>query len=260
MNFKPTIKRAALPFLVLGAGGVGLTLRVLLYTLGTDSRGLLPRYHALHVLALLLTLLVTAGLAWAVRPLGGSNRYRKNVPASTPAAFADFCSAGWLLTAAFALLERAEGKLDLALAGLAFLSVASLLVTGWCRLKGTRPFFGFHGILCVFLVLNLVCQYRNWSGNPQLPDYIFHIFACIFLTLTAYYRTAFDLGMGKRRIFLFCSLMAVYLCFLSLTGAGDGRFYFAGGVWAFGNLCPLDPPPRHHLTETIRIPTIPERP
>ena len=45
MNFKPTIKRAALPFLVLAAGGMGLTLRVMLYTLGLDVRGLLPRYH-----------------------------------------------------------------------------------------------------------------------------------------------------------------------------------------------------------------------
>ena len=139
------------------------------------------------------------------------------------------------------------------------MSVPCLVVTGLCRIRGKRPFFGFHAILCVFCIIHLLNQYRVWSGNPQLPDYLFQVFACISLTLTAYYRTAFDLGMGRRRLYLFSNLMAVYLCFLSLVGSGDGRFYFGGGVWALANLCVLDPPPRQVKPDTIRIPTDPER-
>lgn len=258
MDLKPTVKRAALPFLVLGAGGVGLVLRVLLYMLGPDVRGLLPRYHVLHVLTLLLTICVTAALALASKEFTGSNRYRKNFPASTGAALGTFFAALWLLTAAFTMLRRRSEALDLVLAVLAFIGVGCLLVTGYFRLKKKRPHFLFNGMLCVFYACNMVCQYRAWSGNPQLPDYIFHIFACIFLTLTAYHRTAFDLGQGRRRPFLFCSLMAVYLCFLSLVGAGDGRLYFGGGIWALSNLCPLDPPARVVPQDTIVIPTLPE--
>lgn len=258
MKSKPTIKLSALPFLVLGAGGIGLVLRVLLYMLGMDSRGLLPRYHVLHVITLLLTVLVAAGLVYVIWPLGGSSRYRKNFPASRSAAAGIWTSALCLLISAFNLVRRADETLEYILTALAFSSVVSLLVTGWLRLRGKRPFIAFHSILCLFYVCNMVCQYRVWSGNPQLPDYLFQIFACVFLTLSSYYRAAFDLGMGRRRLFLFSSLMAVYLCFLSLVGSGDGMFYFACGLWVLSGLCVLDPPPRRPVTDTIRVPTIPE--
>ena len=142
---------------------------------------------------------------------------------------------------------------------LAFLSVPCLIFTGYCRIKGQRPFVLFHAVIFLFYALYMVCQYRVWSAEPQLPDYIFHIFACVFLTLTAYYHTAFDVGVGKRRMQLFCGLMAAYLCFLALVGSGDGRFYFGSGVWAWANLCPLDPPASRQSSDTIRIPTFPER-
>jgi hypothetical protein len=259
MKIKPAIKLSALPFLVLGAGGTGLVLRVLLYTLGEDSRGLLPRWHYLHILTLLLTVVVTAGLLHTIWGLAGSSRYKKNFPASVPAGISTILCAGWMLLYAFSALERITSKLDSLLVILAFACVPCLVVTGLCRIRGKRPFFGFHAILCVFCIIHLLNQYRVWSGNPQLPDYLFQIFACISLTLTAYYRTAFDLGMGRRRLYLFSNLMAVYLCFLSLVGSGDGRFYFGGGVWALANLCVLDPPPRQVKPDTIRIPTDPER-
>lgn len=259
MNQKLTLKLSALPFLILGAGGTGLVLRVLLYTLATDSRGLLPRYHPLHVITLLLTSAIAVGLVVVLRKLNGSNSYRKNFPASTPAAAATLFSAGWLLLVAFSLLKRAAGALDFLLAVLAFLSVPCLVLTGIFRFQGRRPHFLLHAVIFLFYALYMVCQYRVWSANPQLPDYIFHIFACVFLTLSAYFHTAFDVGVGKRRMQLYCGLMAAYLCFLALVGSGDGRFYFGGGVWALANLCPLEPPKRRPRSDTIRIPTIPER-
>jgi len=259
MNFKPTIKRTALPFLILGAGGVGLVLRVLLYTLGEDSHGLLPRYHALHILTLLLSLLLVGLLVPTVKHLDGPNRFRANFPVSVTGALSSFFAALWLLSVGFSILNRAAEVLDYVHGALAVAAVPCLTVTGWMRLKGRRPLVIFHGLICVFFALHMVCQYRLWSANPQIPDYIFHIFACACLTLTAYHRAAFDVGLGRRTAFLFFSLMAVYFCFLSLVGAGDGRFYFAGGIWAFGNLCPMDPPQRRSFSNTLRIPSQNER-
>lgn len=258
MNFKPTIKRAALPFLVLAAGGMGLTLRVMLYTLGLDVRGLLPRYHIFHVLCLVLTVCVGSALVLAARRLRGSGRYKANFPRSTVAALGTWAGSLWILTAAFTMLHRIREPLDLVLAVLAFCAVGCMMVTGSCRFRGKRPNFLYNGLICVFYACNMVCQYRSWSGNPQLPDYIFHLFACIFLTLTAYYRSAFDLGQGRRGRFLLCDLMAVYLCFLSMVGAGDGRFYFGSGLWALSNLCALEPPSRTAPRDTIVIPDLSE--
>jgi hypothetical protein len=258
MNFKPTIKRAALPFLVLAAGGMGLTLRVMLYTLGMDVRGLLPRYHVFHVLTLALTACVAVALIFAARRLRGSGRYRANFPKSAGAALGTWAAALWLISAAFTMLRRIKEPLDALLAVLAFAAAACMVITGRCRLQGKRPNFLYHSVICLFFACNMVCQYRSWSGNPQLPDYVFHLFACIFLTLTAYYRAAFDLGMGRRGRFLLCNLMSVYLCFLSLVGAGDLRLYFAGGLWAMSNLCALEPPSRTAPRDTIVIPDLSE--
>jgi len=259
MNFHPTIKRAALPFLILGAGGTGLVLRVMLYTLGMDSRGLLPRMHPMHLLTLLLTAAVAILLIPCAKRLDGSNRFRHNFPASISGGISAMLAALFLLSMGIDLVGQAEEGLEYLHAALTLACVPSLVCTGILRFRGRRPMVLFHGLLSVAFAFHMVFQYRLWSANPQLPDYIFHIFACACLTLTAYYRAAFDVGLGKRSVFLFFSLMVVYLSFLSLVGAGDVRFYVAGGIWALGNLCPMDPPKKRRFQNTIRIPDINER-
>lgn len=259
MNFNPTIKRSALPFMILGAGGAGLTLRVMLYTLGMDAQGLLPRMHLFHLLTLLLTAAVAILLIPCARRLDGSNRFRHNFPASIPGGLSAIASGLILLGMGLDLLSRSSEPLDYLHAGMTLASVLCLFATGILRFRGKRPVVLFHGFLSLAFAVHGVFQYQVWSSNPQLPDYIFHIFACTCLTLTAYYRAAFDVGLGKRPIFLFFSLMAVYLSFLCLVGAGDVRFYVAGGIWALGNLCPMDPPKKRKFQNTIRIPDLNER-
>lgn len=259
MNFNPTIKRAALPFMILGAGGAGLVLRVTLYTLGMDSQGLLPRMHLIHLLTVLMTLGVALLLIPCARRLDGSNRFRHNFPASIPGGLSAILASLILLSMGLELLTEAVETLEVVHVGLTLASVFCLAVTGILRFRGKRPMVLFHGLLSAAFAFHMVFQYRTWSANPQLPDYIFHIFACACLTLTAYHRAAFDVGLGKRTVFLFFSLMSVYLCFLSLVGAGDPRFYVAGGIWALGNLCPLDPPKQRKFQNTIRIPDLNER-
>lgn len=256
MDKKFTINRSALPFLVLGAGGVGLILRVMLYTLTLDSKGLLPRFHPLHAAALLLTAGTAGCLLMVLWGLGGSHKYRRNFPASVPAGIALLFCAGWMLMLAFSILRQAAGRLDWALTILAFLSAFCLVYTGICRCRGKKPFFLCQAIIGLFYAVYMVGQYRLWSANPQTADYIFHIFACVSLSLTGYYLTAFSAGIGHRRKLLFSGLMAVYLCFLALVGQGDGRFYFGGCIWALANLCTIDPPKPRRKSDTKIIPTL----
>lgn len=258
MDKKIIIKPSALPFFILGAGGLGLVLRVLLYALTADHSGLLPRLHPLHVATLLLSAATAGGLVWILRKLDGSRSYRKNFPASVPAGIATLFSAAWMLTLAYSLVSLADSRLDWALVVLTFLSVACLIYTGCCRFRGKRPFFLAQGIITVFYAVYMVCQYRVWSANPQVPDYLFHVFACVFLCLTGYYLTAFSVKSGSRRSLLFCGLMAGFLCFLSLVGQGDIRFYVGGCAWALGNLCTIEPPKRRPKSDTIKIPDVSE--
>ena len=82
----------------------------------------------------------------------------------------------------------------------------------------------------------MVSCYRRWSGNPQLPDYIFQLLACAALTLTAYQRAAFDANMGSRRRFLLFSYLAAFFCMLSFVGTESYHLYWGGLLWTVAGI------------------------
>ena len=57
-------------------------------------------------------------------------------------------------------------------------------------------------------------------------------------------RTAFDAGMGRRRMQLATGLMAAYLGYAALSGSGYLILYFGCAVWALTDLCSLTPKPK----------------
>lgn len=240
---KKALSPALLPAIAAGAGGIGLLLRLGLYTM-QDHNGLLPAYHPFHIISVLIAICAAAVAAVTVKPLDGSNRYRDNFPPSLICGAGSLLAALCLLPAVFGLFQNASGNLDYALAGFGILSIPCLLFTGHCQWKGKRPSLLFHGAICLFFALHMVCRYRLWSGNPQIEDYLLPLLGSVFLTLAAYYRMAFDAGMGRRRMLIFCGLMALTCCLPSVAGTGDGPFFLAGAVWAAANLCVLTPPPR----------------
>ena len=126
----------------------------------------------------------------------------------------------------------------------ALLAVPSLIWVGICRWRGKRPSFLFHAALCLYLTLYAVSHYQTWSSRPQLQDYLFAVAGAILLTLFAYYQTAFDVGLGKRRMQLGTGLMAAFFCIAAPAGGDDLVLYFSGAFWALTNLCRLVPVPR----------------
>lgn len=246
---KALSKSIYIPATALIAGAAGMLARLGLYATGFDDRGLLVENHPLYILCWVIAAAAGVFLAVSLRKLDGSNSYRDNFPASATGAVGCFAAAGWLLINAFSLLDQATGKIDMVRVVLAFAAVPCLAFTGYCRLKGKRPSFLFHGVVCLYCAAELLLHCHAWSGNPQIPDYCFQLFACIFLTLTAYQHAAFDAGLGRRRMQVFCSLMAAMLCLISLAGPGESYFYFGGAVWSITNLCPFDPPARRHRPE-----------
>ena len=176
-------KTKNLPFLVFGAGLAGILLRVALYAVGADQRGLISNFHPLHLLCLLLTAATGVYIALTVRKADISGQI---VPAGKGAIVLPVLTTVWFLANAFTAIEQSHDRFDAIRAGLAFAAVPCFLLTGYSQYKQAKPFFGLHGVITLFFAIDMICRYRLWSGNPQTVDYIFHLFACVFLMLTAY--------------------------------------------------------------------------
>lgn len=233
-----------LPFLTLGLGGLALALRGLLYAFGTDERGLLIPWHPFGILLWLVTFAAAALIIALVLPLKGSNRYSDNWGASIPGAIGSFLAAAGIGFTVVSELGAMGGTLSLIWTVLGFLSVPALIFAGIARLRGQRPSFVFHTVVCLFFAIYMVTQYRHWSGHPQLQDYCFHVCVCIALMLASYYRASFEVGLGRRRMQLATSLIAAFLCVVCLSGDGHRILYLTCGAWCITNLCPFTPVPR----------------
>ena len=199
------LKEKYLPFLILGLGGIVMALQGLLMAT-VDPKGLLSSGHILHILAWILAALscgLTVAVVWN---LNGPNRYKANFPASVSGMAGSFVMA---LGIGVSILFHSQDvdTMTVAWQVLGVLSIAALIFTGICRMGGRRPAFFFHGILCLFFALQLVCRCRVWSSETQAERYGFALFASIGLMLAAYHRAAFDSGIGRRRMQLFVNLM-----------------------------------------------------
>lgn len=229
-----------LPALTIGLGGLGFLLRWLLYWVGEDEKGLLTRAHPMEVLLWILTAAAAVLIVAMVWKLDGSNRYADNFRSSVESAAGAF-----VLAIGIFVTLLGDGK---ALTGLekirrlvGYLSVAALAAAGVSRFQGKRPLFVFHALVCAFFGIHMVSRYQVWSGDPQLQDHVFNLFACVSLTLFAFYQAAFDVGSGKRRMQLAMGLLAVFTCLTALANTEHWLLYLTGAVWAVTNLCSLTP-------------------
>lgn len=241
---KTFLKPKNLPLLTVVLGFMGFGLRWLLYMVSVDVKNLLPMNHPLEIALWLVTAAALALIAAGVWKLDGSRRYGDNFKASPAAGMGHLAAAAGILLTALFSPESTQGALYGLWKGLGFLAAAALAVAGVCRAQGKRPQFLTHMTACVFLLIHLVGNYRHWSGNPQLQDYVFDLFGCVALMLFAYYEASFDVGAGKRRMQLAAGLAAVYLGCVALSGSQYPLLYLGGAVWAVTDLCTLNPVPR----------------
>lgn len=241
MNTYPKVK--LLPILTGLLGIAALALRLGLYRFAQDARGLLNPGDPLNIalwavtgFTAVLVCLVTAGL-------DGSLKYADNFRPSAPAALGCFAlAAGTAVTLLLSL--PVWTRLEVLRSIAAALAVPALIWVGICRWRGKRPSFLFHTVVCLYLTFHAVSHYQAWSSRPQLQDYLFAMLASVLLTLFAYYQTAFDVGLGKRRMQLATGLLAAFFCIAALAGGEDVLLYLAGALWALTGLCRLVPVPR----------------
>ncbi len=227
---------------VLGAGALGFCLRTVLYRVGFDEKNILSSTHPLHLICLALTVSVAVYLLREIRELDGSNDPAVNFPESPLRSLGIFVAACLIAVHSVTLARDVPSPLEAARMVLALGSALSMvlcaLVPG--RFQGLHNFC--HGLISGFFALDMLCRYQNWSGNPQLPDYVFQVFACVLLALSSYHRLAFGTGLGKRQALLFCSLMGLFLCLVCVAGPDSRPFYLGGALWSGACMCTIQPP------------------
>ncbi len=214
-----------LPLFTLGAGGLGLTMRVWLMTSGVDEKGLILTEHPAGLLSFVFTAVTLLVLLLCVR--------KPKAPADLPpklSALGCGAAAVGLFTVNLQELLRQQDTVTVltCLAGLA--AVVCLLLEAYALQKGKKTSYPVHGCLCIYLMLHPVTQYRHWSAEPQLQVYFFQLLASVMLMAACYHRTALAARQGSRRWYIFFSQAALYFCLLSLN-TENRLFYLSMGIW-----------------------------
>lgn len=233
-------KITAPPWPALIAGVPAMVCMLVLRLTGMDEQGLFDRGSFFIVLIWLLTAAVVAVLVPGLRRMGGKAKYSRMFPVSTPGAAGILGAAAAMLWCAWGLMTASVSVLETLTGVLAVVSGAALVYLAWCRFRGIRDSFLLWSIVAVCLMLRLMVSYRVWSAQPELLQYFFPLMASVCLTLALYYRTAFCVGMGKRRMYLLFTQLGAFGCLVTL-GAGFDLFYAGMLLWALLDLCSLRP-------------------
>lgn len=231
-----------LPAMTLLLGAVGFLLRLGLYAVAPDGKGLLPKGHPLELLLWAVTVVAMALVIAAGWNAKGSNRYGDNFGPSLPGAVGNILMAAGILLTVLLNQPKMPNLLGSLWKLLGFVSAPCLVAAAFARVQGKRPFFLLHTSACLFLVLHIVNHYQAWSGNPQLQDYLFPMLGTMALMFFGFYMAAFAVDSGSRRMLLGMGLAAVYLCAVSLSSGAYFFLYLGGIAWVLTNLCPPELP------------------
>ena len=249
MNFKLAPKH--IPLFPALMGLFALLFRLGLFRLGIDEKCLLIHHHFLSILTWVTTAAAALPVLVLVLSDKGSNQYADNFLPSAAAAYGAFAMAAALVVSV--VFGRVTARMDLIRNLCGILAVPALITVGLHRLQGKQSFFGLHGIVCLYLALRALSYYRGWSSQPQIHDYLFVMMASVLLSLFAYYQTAFDVGLGSRRMQLATGLLAGFFCVAAMANGQDIPLYLSGAIWTLTNQCCL-PPVRHRRQNPLSKP------
>lgn len=218
-----------LPLFTIGAGGLGLALRIWLLSGGVDEKGLIISTHPASALSFILTgltILVLAFCSLDEHPQFGKNIFRTPIAATVGCGVA---AIGILATSVEELLRKAE-PVTIVCCVLSVLAAAALILSAIFRLRRMQPAWWLQLPVVLFFMFHMISQYRFWSAEPEVQRYFFQLLASLFLMLSAYHRITTDAGKTELRRYLFTSQAALFFCCLSCVGDSH-LFYLACGAW-----------------------------
>lgn len=223
-----------LPLITLGAGGIGMILRIW-YLTSQDAKGLLPTFHLADTFCYILFAAALALIFLTVRTMPDEAKYHRMFPASIQRCVG--CGVG-AITIIFSSLYDVIHKATLSVPALilGLLAAASLLLLAFCRYKGSRPSAFLLLPPVVYLMLHAVIQARLWSSETQASVLFFPFIASLFLLLHAYFLAALTVRQKGLRSYVFFNQATLLLCCISLSD-DSWLFYLGMAVWVGLDLC-----------------------
>lgn len=223
-----------LPYFTIGAGMLGLALRIWLFS-GIDEKGLLPAGHPADGALYILTALTLGILFLATRELT-PRQVRK--PFFRLSAVCAYILGGLGLICDCIMHFSA---VTVRLAGVAMIAgiIGGIVMFCMAALKFFRkrtPYW-LYAVLTLVLMLDTVAQCQIWGSEPQLQAYFFPLLASICLILSSYQKTTLTAGRGKPKLLAFFSQGALFFCCLSLNTA-QWSLYLGMLFWAAVQLYP----------------------
>lgn len=234
------LKKLTPPWPALMLGIPSLVLMAILYLAGQDDRKLFIPGHFAGILVWVLTAAMIVLTALTVRHYTGKAKYTRMFPVSDSGAAGILCAAVAVLWSTLDICLSDAGALILLLGALGLLAAGCLGYLAWCRFRGLRNNYLLWVVVVLFLMLRLMFCYRTWSGEPELLRYCFPLLSSVCVTLAFYYRTAFGVGLGNRRAYLFFTQTGAFFC-LTTLGAGFDLFYLGMLLWCLLDLPSLRP-------------------
>ncbi len=181
-----------------------------------------------------ITLLCAGGLGFLAWKLPGKSDYE------------DSFSSGvvWMMVSVLGALGVLGGNAMTltqggdAIAGyLGLVAGVAIIVIGINRRSGKVASLLIHSLPCIYLVVKLILEFRQWSIDPTIMDYCFALFASICAMIATCHMGYFVANKGKRRFTTFWCLLGVVMC-LCTMGSGDvatALTYGGMGLWLLSN-------------------------
>ena len=232
-----TTNRRLVLILTLAGAIAGFFLRRWQLQSAFDQDGLVLRGSAATWALGTLCLVWTVGLAVFARGLERRSGYEESFSSGLPEMLLSVGAAATVLVGS--ALEVAGGVrgLDLAVQFLGVCSALCILVTALRRYRGVVPPAAVHILPCLYLVLKLIVDFKQWSVDPAVLDYCYELFAAIAAMCAVYHLGGFCFGKGGRRISVFWCLTCLVFTAVSLADGGlTHTLLFGGmGLWAAVN-------------------------
>lgn len=220
-------------------------MRVVTMNTALDENGLLLPGNRLPLIMAVFLVLALAAAALLLSVLEKRPAFSQNFSGR----------AGWLVPVAAAAalfvlsgvlkLGAAQSGFETLVALLAVLGGGLLLVQTVVQLRGGRQTFVLLLLPCIWLILRLVFDYKEWGEDPVLLDYCFLLLADITCMLSAYHVAGFSFDRGKRRLTAFWCAAAVMFSAVgladSLRSGGAAEALHSAGMllWMGTALCQL---------------------
>lgn len=236
-----------LPLVSVALGLLGLTLYLAMAIFARDGKGLVAAHHPLAVAAVAAMAGSLAFSLYAALTMTDGKGYAQSFPGSNSACLGHGLAGLGIVLTVLTTQPAMAGKLASLWRLLGLVSAPCLMTAGLLRREGKKPSFLTHLVPAVFLMVHIVSNYRAWSSEPQVMNYLFPLFAIVCMLLYVFYHSAFDVGLEWRQKLTFFAYASVCLGLAAIPGSGYPWLYLGCSLWAL-----LDQPalrPRRRKTE-----------